>query len=262
MASLAGPPGARIVIDPDDLRDVVTRLRGAAVLYSSAGRELAARPLPAMPSFLAAALTEVICSVNAELQDLAIEFLTEAGTLAARATWAALGGGDAISWLIPGLHYSPSAPDAPRGPAEALPPITEEQIRASEEWAIELLDGMHDTLRHVERDGARLGSRADDLWGEPLVDFAEEYADEIPVKALGKFTTAAGVALDLVEHWDQGWQEAGARAGLSAAGGAVGTGLCMLVLAPTGPGVAGCIFVGGALGATGGDYAGDEVFEE
>ena len=254
--------GGRIVIDTEEVRNVAARLRGGALLLSSAGRELAARPLPSAPPTVAAAVSEVICRANAELQDLATELIAEATTLSARATWAALGGGEEIAWLIPGLRSYPTAQPMPENPSEALAPVTDEQIRASSEWAVEILDGMHDSMREVNEEIDKLGPKADEVFGREVVAFVDGYADELPVKALGRFTLAAGVALDVVEHWDRGWKEAGARAGMSAAGGALGTGLCMLLAAPTGPGILGCVLVGGAAGSVGGGYVGDRVFDE
>lgn len=254
--------GDRILIDTDEVRQVATRMRGGALLLSSAGRELAARPMPSAPPTVAAAVSEVICRANAELQDLATELISEGTTLAARATWADLGGGEEIAWLIPGLRSNPAVQAMPESPSQPLAPVTDKQIRGSAEWAIEILEGMHDSMREVDEEIGRLGARADDVFGREVVAFVDEYADEVPVKALGRFTLAAGVALDLAEHWDRGWKEAGARAGVSAAGGALGTGLCMLLVAPTGPGILGCVFVGGAAGSVGGDYVGDRVFDE
>ncbi len=234
------------------------------MVLSTTGRQLAARSMPSMPASVAAAVTEVARHVNAELQDLAVELIQEAGTLFARATWAELGGGDAVAWLIPGLHYSPTTlPGAELAtPTSTLPPVTDEQILASEQWAIALLDGMHDSIHEVDEEIERLGPKADDVFGKNLVRYVDEYADEIPVKALGKLTLVAGLALDVVEHWDEGWKEAGSRAGISAAGGALGTGLCMLFTSPTGIGILGCVIGGGLAGGAAGDYLGDEVFED
>lgn len=261
MTSVAGG-GDRILIDTEEVRNVATRMRGAALLLSSAGRELAARHLPAMPSTVATTVTEVVCRANAELQDLAAELVTDGSSLAARAMWAELGGGDEVAWLVPGLRPFPAHQPMPASPSQPLPPVTDEQIRESSEWAIEILDGMHESMQRVDAQIDVLGTRADDVFGREVVSFVDEYADELPVKALGRFTLAAGAALDVAEHWKQGWKEAGARAGMSAAGGALGTALCMLLVAPTGPGILGCVFVGGAAGSAGGDYVGDRVFDE
>lgn len=260
MTPAAGS-GGRIVIDPEDLRRVAVRMRGAALLLSGAGRNLAARALPAMPPGLSAMVSGVVCDANIELQDIAAELVEEAHMLSARATWAELGGGDAVSWLVPGLHRFPAAP-APASPVDAAPPTTDEQIVAGTEWAIEILDGMHSSVEAVDDEIERLGSKADEVFGKNVVDAIETYADELPVKALGRFTLAAGAALDVAQHWDEGWLEAGGRAGLNAGGGALGTGLCMLFLSPTGWGVVGCAIGGGLLGSASGDYVGNRVFDD
>lgn len=259
--------GDRIVLDPEDLRQVATRMRGASVMLSGVGRDLAARPMPTMPSGVAAAVSEVVCRANAELQDLALELFQEAGTLFARATWAELGGGDAVAWLIPGLHYTPGALPgaAPATPVSALPAVTEEQLLRSEEWAAHVLNDMHDSLQLLDQEAGRFGGKVDEVFGADLIRFADEYADEIPVKALGAFTLAAGIALDVYEHRKEGIAEAIGRAGISAgagaAGGAVGVALCEATLGWTGVGLVGCLVVGSAGGAWVGDQLGEEVFE-
>ena len=238
-------------------------MRGAAVLLSGAGRELATNHPPEMPPGLSSLVTETICRANAALQDLAIELIREAEMLSARATWAELGGGEAISWLIPGLRYYPPSPRAePLGPSDELPPVTDAQIMRSTEWAVQLLDGMHDSREELGEEARRLGDAVEEVPGESLLKFADEYAEELPVKALGKFTLAAGVAPDVYEHLDQGWVEAGSRARMSAGGGALGILACEAIFAPTGAGIIGCIFVGGGLGTVAGDQVGEEVFEE
>lgn len=254
-------PGGRIVIDPDDLRRVAVRMRGAALLLSGAGRALAARALPPMPPGLSAIVSEAVCDANSELQDIAAELVEEAHMLSARATWAELGGGDAVSWLIPGLRRFPAAA-APATPVDAAPVTTDEEIRAGSEWAIEILDGMHSSVEALDDEIERLGSKADEVFGKNVVEAVETYADELPVKALGRFTLAAGVAVDVAQHWDEGWLEAGGRAGLNAGGGALATGLCMLFFSPTGWGIVGCAIGGGLLGSAGGDYVGERVFDD
>lgn len=260
------PAGGRIVLDPDDLRQLATRMRGASLILSLAGRDVATRPLPAMSTGVAAAVTEVICRANKELQDLAGDLLQEAEALFARATWAELGGGEAIAWLIPGLHHAAStAPGAsaaaPVTPASALPPVSEQQLVRSEQWAITLLNEMEDPLQVLDDQAAKLGDEVDDVFGAELVKFA----DEIPVKTLGAFTMAAGAALDVYEHREEGIPEARGRAGVSAgagaAGGALRVAFCEAALGWTGVGLAGCLLVGGALGSWSGDQLGEEVLE-
>ena len=236
-------------------------------MLSLAGREVAARPMPSMPAGVGAAVTEVVCRANAELQDLALELFQEAGMLASRATWAELGGGDAVAWMIPGLQHVPSALPGPQEatPASVLPPVTEEQIIQSERWAATLLSEMHDSLQLLDDQAAEMGDKVDDAFGADLIRFADEYADEIPTKALGAFTMAAGVALGVYEHRREGLPEAVARAGISggmgAAGGALGVLACEAALGWTGVGLVGCLLVGSVGGSLAGDQVGDEVFE-
>ena len=255
-------PASRIVIDPEDVRGLATRMRGGAFMFSNSGRALAQTPLPTMPAGLVALVSEAICGANAALQDLAVELIEDAAHLDARATWAELGGGAETAWLVPGLRRYRALPTVPSSPVADVPAVTEEQIRAGQEWAVEMLDGMHDSVRALDDEIDRLGPRADDVFGKSVVDAIETYADEIPVRALGGFTLAAGVALDVAEHWHEGWLEAGGRAGLSAGGGALGTGLCMLFFSPTGWGIVGCFVGGGLVGSSGGDYVGDRVFDD
>lgn len=260
------PSGSRIEIDPEDLRRVATRMRGAALLLSGAGRELAVSELPSMPPGLRALVTEVACRANAELQELATELVKEAATLTARATWAELGGGAEIAWLIPGLRSYPAGLSPPAGPAAPLPPVTDEQIRASSEWAMQLLDEMHDSIQLLDEQASELGDEVDDAFGSKVARFADEYADEIPVKALGKVTLLAGLALDVYEHRREGVPEAAARGGISlgmgAGGGALGVLACEAIFGITGVGLVGCLVAGGVAGGLAGDQLGDEVFEE
>lgn len=258
-------PGGRIVIDPEDLREVAIRLKGGAALLSGAGRELAQRSTPAMPPSLAAHVTETVCRANAALQDLAVELVRTAGELSARATWAELGGGEAIAWLIPNLYYLPASSERPLTPTSELPAVTDEQIRESTEWAVETLDGMYGSMQLLDDEATAVGSGVDDVFGAELIKFADEYADEIPVKALGKLTVLAGIALDTYEHRDEGMGEALSRAGVTAggswAGGALGVAFCEAVFGVTGVGLVGCLFVGGAGGGYIGDQVGEEVFD-
>lgn len=187
--------------------------------------------------------------------------------LFSRAMWAELGGGDAVAWMIPGLQHVPSTLPGPEiaTTASVLPPVTEEQIIQSERWAASLLNQMHDSMQLLDDQAASLGDEVDDAFGADLIRFADEYADEIPVKALGAFTMAAGVALDVYEHRREGVAEAVGRAGVSAgmgaAGGALGVAVCEVALGWTGVGLVGCLVVGGAAGSWAGDQVGDEVFD-
>lgn len=264
------PAEGRIVLDPDHLRQLATRMRGASLILSLAGRDLATHRMPAMPAGVASAVTEVISRSNKEVQDFAVELLQEAGELFARATWAELGGEEAIAWLIPGLHHAPSALRGASGtgavtPASALPPVTEQQLLRSEQWATTLLNEMEGSLQVRDDQAVKLGDAVDDMSGNELVEFATDYANEIAVEPLGAFTIAAGSALDAYEHHQQGSTEpfgrAGVSAGAGAAGGVLGAALYEAASGWTGVGLAGCLVVGGGVGSGGDDQLGEEVIE-
>ena len=233
---------ARIVIDPEGLRGLATRMRGGAFIFSNSGRTLAGTVLPPMPASLAAHVSEAIRDANATLQDLAVELIEDAAHLEARATWAELGGGAEIAWLIPGLRRYPSLPAVPATPVDAVTAVTEEQIRASQEWAVEMLDGVHDSVPALDDD-----LRADDAFGKSVVDVIN-YADEIPVRALGGFTLVAAAVSEAEEDADGTRLELGAQPGLGAEGGAVASSLSTLFSSPTGWGVAGCMLAGELIG--------------
>lgn len=264
------PMGDRIVLDPGDLRQLATRMRGASVILSVAGREVATRPLPAMSSGVASAVTEVIRRANAELQELAVELLHEAGELFARATWAELGGGEAVAWLIPGFHRAPSAlhgasASAVLTPASALPPVSERQLVRSGRWAISLLDEMEDPRQVLDERTAEAGGEVDDVLGSDLIKSARAFAEENPVERLGAFISHTGEAFGLYEHHGRGLPEAqpgtDASAGAGAAGGVLGVAFSGAALGPTGAGLVGCLVVGGAAASQGGDQLDEGVLE-
>ena len=228
-------PAERIVIDPENVRALATRMRGGAFIFSNSGRTMAQGVLPPMPGNLAAHVSEAICEVNAALQDLAVELIEDAVHLEARATWAELGGGAGTAWLIPGLRRYPSLPDVPTSPVAEVPDVTEEQIRAGQEWAIEMLDGMPETRSVSNGETDRLHADA--------MGAIETDPDELPIKPLGHFTLAA----EGVDFRRQGSAELVASVG-PAAGGAIGSGLGALLASPTGGGILGCLITGGLLG--------------
>ena len=226
-------PGSRIVIDPEQVRILATRMRGGAFILSNSGRTMAQSSLPTMPAALSARVSERICDANAALQELAIELIEDAAHLEARATWAELGGGAETAWLVPGLRRYPSLPAAPTSPTADSPALTEEQVRASQEWATEMLDGMHD--------GVRSSDEEIDRGHTSVIDMIETHADEIPVKPLGGFTLVAEV----------GGDDDTLEGGLSAGIGAFGAGISTLSSSPTGWGVVGCLLAGGLVGSSG-----------
>ena len=234
--------GSRIVIDPDGVRRLATRMRGGAFIFSNSGRTLAGTVLPPMPASLADHVSEAIREANAALQDLAVELIEDAVHLEARATWAELGGGAETAWLIPGLRRYPSLPTVSATLVDEVAAVTEEQIRASQEWAVEMLDGMPDSVGALADD-----HRADDHFGKSVVDVIETYADEIPIKPLGGFTLVAAAVAEMGEHGGGARGELGAQSGIDAGSGAVGSSLSILFSSPTGWGVAGCLLAGGLV---------------
>lgn len=228
-------------------------MRGAAVMLSGTGRDLAARPLPPMPPSVAALVTEVMAGANSSLQDLAVELVSEARTLAARATWAELGGGDAIGWLIAGLPRIGPAAAIPADPGSKLPEATDEQPTQAEQWALGELDAMLESSELLAEQAARQGTGVGDIAGAELLRFA----DEISVPALGRSSLAAELTLEAHEHR----QESGAETGLFADGGWAGAAVGALgdaSLGTAGTGMVGCLVVGG-IGA---GRAGDQVLGE
>lgn len=253
MTPAAG--GDRIVIDPVDLRRTATRMRGAAVVLSGTGRDLAARPMPSMPANVAALVTEVVYRANFSLQDLADELVTEARTLEARAMWAELGGGDALGWLIPGLHRVGPAPPKTLGPGSVLPPVTDEQVMQGERWALEELDAMLDATQLFEGEGAWRGTGVDDVPGADLLRFA----NEISVPPVGRSTLAAELPPNAYEHHEGDGAEAAFSVPHGSAGAAVGAAVGSAVTGSAGAGMVGCLIAGGIGGAW--DQAEDELFE-
>lgn len=237
--------GSRIVIDPDGVRRLATRLRGGASIYSNSGRMLAGPGLPTMSGNLTALVSDAISGANATLQDLAVELIEDALQLEARAAWAELGGGAETAWLIPGLRRYPALPHAPTSPIDEVAAITDEQLRAGQQWAVEMLDGMDDSGGALDEGS---DPRSDEVF-EKLVDVIETYAGEIPVKALGDLTLAAAGKLEAGGHAEEAPFDLGAQPGIDAGGGAIGSVLSLLLSSPTGWGFAGCLVAGGLIGS-------------
>ena len=129
----------RIVVDPDQLRRVAARMRGATVLLSSTGRQLTSRPLPSMPAALASVIAESLHRVNSELQELAAGLTRDAGDLLARATWAEVGQSATGDWPYGGSDLlSPDLPVDAHPSAEA-PVLSEEQLARAEEWSLQVM---------------------------------------------------------------------------------------------------------------------------
>ena len=218
-------PGAgdRVVIDPEELRRVATKMRGGAEMLSSAGRHLATRPQPGLPGELATHVARALQSANRELQELSLELVQTAGELAARATQAELGEVDPVAWLIPGLHgfgslfelrggatLSPSGRfiDVPQGPAWA-------------EVALRDMSPLQPALEDIDLDDF-----ADALQG------SEQGLTEMP---------PAGAMLDL--YAELGGEPA---SDTGATRGALGIAFDDADLGPTGLGLMGCLLSGSA----------------
>lgn len=177
----------RIEIDPEGLRLLATKMRGAAAMLSETGRALGTRSSPPMPAQVAALVTEVVTRANSELQDLALELDGEAQAVAARATWAELGGGD-VAWLLPGLYRFRAPADGRLAPDAVLVPVTDDEIMRAERWAIDLLDGMAYPIDGSALEAARLG--AGDAPGADLLGFADGYAAEVPLHTVGSVVSS------------------------------------------------------------------------
>lgn len=215
----------RVVIDPDELREVSSRLRDAAEELAWTGRRLATSPVPDMPTGVAGVVGEAIYRVNAELQDLAVELEDEARLLNARATWAELGGGAGLGWLLPALGRFPQVGSLLGGPGHLITPLTEIDPAGVEGWAEELVDGSPTGADEVTQ---RVEVRVETL---PNVE-------TLPGHPLGEFTLIDADNLDLLEPL-----RAPAEAGASVQG-VFQIGLSTLSLDPVAAGIAGCILVG------------------
>lgn len=184
--------GGRIEIDPEGLRLLATKLRGAAAMLSETGRALGTRSSPPMPAPVAALVTEVVVRANSELQDLALELHEEAQGLVARATWAELGGGD-VAWLLPGPYRFRAPAAGPLAPDAVLVPVTDDEIMRAERWATDLLDGMGHEKDGSAQEAARLG--VGDAPGAQLLRFADGYAAETLLNTVGS-VIATDIDLD------------------------------------------------------------------
>lgn len=225
----------RIVIDPEELRRLATRMRGAALLLSSTGRELASKPLPSMPSALGALVAESLARVNGEVQDLAAGLVREAGHLLGRATWAEIGGGHPGGWMsAPGGIASDA--QAELDPTAPVLVASNEQLAHAEVWAVDL----------VNRDEVVLeGDDAAEL--RRLVLDGSPTPEEATVAPLGDLTLAAGDAPEVVEV---GFLAEGLPLP-AVGGGAVGSAFTEVASTPTGTGILGCITVGVGIDAPG-----------
>ena len=214
----------RIVVDPESLRLVASRMRGGAELLSSTGRGLARRHLPAMPAAVVSIVTDALARVNAELQDLSAELVRESGLLSARAMWVELGERE-IGWTGGGA-FADAWPDD----ATAMEPGSPER---AERWSIEVLEGAGEPMPLGDEDATRLRELVG-LHG-PV-----EPADD----AMGDIAFAGGGA----DAPDDPF--VATASGRLASGAALGNILNETETGPTGAGILGCIAVGlGTVGA-------------
>lgn len=228
----ASGSGDRVVIDPDDLRRVASRMRGAAEVLSSAGRHLATRSRPVMSVGLESHVANVVYQANRELQEMALELVQTAGDLSARATQAESGAIDSIAWLIPGLHGLVSPFDLQTGSVSASGTFFEGRAVRSQEWAETALQGMAGSVEPSDEAGPDLRDFADDL-------------SAVSFEGLGE-VTPAGVALDLYVESTERHEQPDS----GAARGALEVAFDQLDLGPTGIGLVGCLLAGG-VGASG-----------
>lgn len=218
-------PGSsdRVVIEPEELRRVATKMHGGAEILSSAGRHIATRPIPDLPGGLESHVAKVVQQANSELQELSLELVQTAGELTARATQAELGEIDSIAWLMPNLRGLVSFD--PRG--SAMFPSPGRLLGGSrdlESWAERTLRDMDAPVRGDED-------------GFDLAAFVGELED--PSHGLGDMPTGVMPELSGEHSGDAHPQTGAARGSLAVAFDATGLG-------PTGLGLLGCLLAGDA----------------
>jgi len=218
--SSEGGAGQRVVIVPDDLRDLSSRLRDAAEELSWGGRRLVTTLLPEMPPGVAGLVGDAIYRVNAELQELAIEFEDEARVLTARAAWAELGGGAGLGWLLPGLARFPQLGSALRGPGHLIAASSDIEPADGHRWAEELLDRMPAPGERTPVE-IELTTGPTDPYDHPLGEFSLTGSDLSSLEPVAAMVDASG-----------------------AVEGALRSGLSTDSSDPVAAGVAGCILVG------------------
>ncbi len=235
----------RIVIDPDELRDVAVRARGTGELYGSVARSLSSRPLPLMPPALGALVNESIARINVELHDLAAELVEESRSLLARAAWVELGEAAAPAWLIPTFgRYAVMGSRAPDRTGEALAAAGDQELAGMESWALELLDRMGDRSGLCDADGSGSGDVMDPALIELVARHAEGSTIE-PVEGL-RFALSGTVgvheSMDPVTSLGAGMTEA-----MGTATGALGTALVGDIEGASGVGIVGCLAIGAGV---------------
>lgn len=209
----------RIVIHPEGLRLMASRMRGTAELLSATGRDLEHRHLPAMPAAVASVVTESLARANRELQDLSAALVREGGLLSVRATWAEMGEREP-GWRGVGAFGEPGS----------SPAATD-----TERWSVAVIEGAEEPMQAaVGDDSTRLremvgGTVEPGGSGEGLGDPLFEVGIHAPDVAV-----------------------ADTPAGRLASGAALGNVLSETGSGPTGAGILGCIAVGLGSAETGG----------
>ncbi len=131
----------------------------------------------------------------------------------------------------------------------------EEHLKTGWRWSLALISMSYDLIDKTVDESKKLGlsraAAARTISRSTLLELAEKYADELPVKTLGKVATWLGFALDVYEYWEESRQfdEALAKAALPAGLGA-GLGAAARVLCGLGTvnvWVRGGCFVGGSV---------------
>ena len=222
----------RIVVDPQSLRLMASRMRGAATLLSSSGRQLASRPLPAMPGGLAGIVSETVSRASADLHDLATELVRDAGMLYVRATWAEAELTSTSAWSPLGDGWPDAA--APGDLAESQPVAAETGIETAEALSLEVVDSSSDA---ATTSGESAAPDVSELRSLVAADLAAD-----PQRSLGDvalpLTALDGAGIDVFgDVADAGGPSVSGAAGL-------GNALEQMTDSATGLGVLGCITVG------------------
>lgn len=194
------PRGERVVVDPEELRRVGLEMRRAAAMLSAAGRSLATRPLPIMPSGVETGLSDAIRHANGELQDLASELLQEAAQLFERATRAELGGTSSVAWLLPSLSRLPNPVlgSSLSAGASTWGGVGGDELSQSARWAPRLLEEMFGAAGSFGEETVDPLDRLDDERRAQLL--GSVFGDEARGEDLGVVAMTAGAGLDVYEQ--------------------------------------------------------------
>lgn len=229
----------RIVVDPESLRRFASRMRGAATLLSSTGRQLASRPLPAMPASLASIVSESIARANAELQELTAGLVRDAGDLYRRAMWAEADFAPRSAWSFSEAERW-SYPEADVAADAGQETVSEERLAAAEAWSVGLVESAPEALAAGEHASA---SDVSELRGLVAADLAET-SEQLPPDRSPSVALTSEAAVGFLESLTAN-PGPPSSAGTAALGNAFGD----LAATATGVGILGCIAVGGGFDA-------------